>query len=147
LTATYFHLSKDRMKFVLDNIYLIAIAVVSGAMLLWPMLRRGGGGAAVSTTEATQLINREDALMVDVRDQDAFAKAHILNARSVPMSQIVARCQELASHKQKPLIVYCDSGSRSLAAAAIFRKEGFTRVQSLNGGLQAWQQAGLPVQS
>jgi rhodanese-related sulfurtransferase len=135
------------MKFILDNIYLIAIAVVSGAMLLWPLLRRGGGGAAVSTTEATQLINREDALMVDVRDQDAYAKGHILNARSVPMSQIVARSQELSSHKQKPLIVYCDSGSRSIAAAAIFRKQGFARVQSLNGGLQAWQQAGLPVQS
>ena len=135
------------MKFILDNIFLIAIAVVSGAMLLWPMLRRGAGGAAVSTTEATQLINREDALMVDVRDQDAFAKAHILNARSVPMSQIVARSQELASQKEKPLILYCDSGSRSLAAAAIFRKQGFSRVHSLTGGLQAWQQAGLPVQS
>ena len=55
------------MKFVIDNIFLIAVAIVSGAMLVWPMARRGAGGPSVNTLEATQLINRQDAVVLDVR--------------------------------------------------------------------------------
>ena len=134
------------MKFVMDNIFLIAAAVVSGAMLVWPMVRRGSGGPAVSTLEATQLINRQDALVVDVREQAEYAQAHILNSRGLPLSQLEARIGDLEKFKDKPVIVYCATGNRSSAAAAMLRKAGFSKVSNLSGGFAAWQQAGLPVQ-
>lgn len=134
------------MKFVMDNIFLIAIAFVSGAMLVWPMVRRGAGGPSVTTLEATQLINRQDALVLDVREQAEFAQSHILNARWLPLSQLEARAGEIEKFKDKPLIVYCASGSRSSTAASALTKRGFSKVVNLAGGFVAWQQAGLPVQ-
>jgi len=133
------------VKFVLDNIFLIAVAFVSGAMLVWPLVRRGAGGPSVNTLEATQMINRQDALVLDVREQAEFAQSHILNARGLPLSQIEARIGDIEKFKDKPVIVYC-AGNRSNAAAAALRKHGFSKVFNLSGGFPAWQQAGLPVQ-
>ena len=130
----------------MDNIFLIAVAFVSGAMLVWPMVRRGAGGPSVNTLEATQLINRQDALVVDVREQAEYAQSHILNARLLSLSQLEARIGDIEKFKDKPVIVYCASGSRSNSAAAILRKSGFSNVANLSGGFAAWQQAGLPVQ-
>jgi len=136
----------DLMKFFLDNIYLIVVAFASGAMLLWPVVRRGAGDASVNTLEATQLINRQDALVLDVRNAEEFQQGHILNARNIPMSQLDARYSEIARYKEKPVIVACESGSRSGGAAAVLRKQGFAQVFNLSGGTAAWQQAGLPVE-
>ncbi|MGH8674146.1 MAG: rhodanese-like domain-containing protein [Burkholderiales bacterium] len=133
------------MKFVLDNIHWIAAALISGGMLLWPLVRRAGG-PWVSTLEATQLMNREDALVIDVRDADAYAKGHILGAKSVPLVDLVRRASDLAKHKSKAVIVSCQNGDRSAGAAATLRQQGFSRVHPLNGGFAAWQQAGLPVE-
>jgi rhodanese-related sulfurtransferase len=134
------------VKFVIDNIFLVAIALVSGVMLIWPLLRRGAGGASVNTLEATQMINRQDALMLDVREQAEYAQAHILNARGLPLSQLEARIGDLEKFKDKPLIVYCATDNRSSTAVATLKKRGFTNVFSLSGGFSAWQSAGLPVQ-
>lgn len=134
------------MKFVIDNIFLIAVALVSGAMLVWPLLRRGAGGPSVNTLEATQLINRQDALVLDVREQAEYAQSHILNSRGLPLSQIEARIGDIEKFKDKPVIVYCATGNRSSTAAAVMRKRGFSNVVNLSGGFAAWQQAGLPVQ-
>ena len=134
------------MEFIQKNIFLILIAFVSGAMLVWPLVRRGTGGPWVSTLEATQLMNRSDALVIDVREQAEFAQSHILNARGLPLSQIEARIGDIAKYKDRPVIVYCATGNRSGAAAAALRKGGFSQVFNLSGGFAAWRQAGLPVQ-
>ncbi len=132
------------IKFVENNLLLVAVAAISGAMLLWPLLRRSAGGPWVSVAQATLLINREDALMVDVRDQGEYDAGHILGARSVPLARLDS--PELVKRKDKPLIVYDDGGERSAKAAAALRKQGFERVVNLTGGLGAWKQAGLPVE-
>ena len=134
------------MKFVMDNIFLIAVAFVSGAMLVWPLVRRGAGGPSVNTLEATQMINRQDALLLDVREQAEFAQSHILNARALPLSQLEARLGDIEKFKDKPVIVYCATDNRSSTAVATLRKHGFSNVFSLSGGFAAWQHAGLPVQ-
>ena len=134
------------MKFALDNIHWILAAVVSGGMLLWPLVRRGAGGPWVSTLQATQMMNREDALVIDVRDADAYAKGHILGAKSIPLAELGRRAADLAKHKSKAVIVSCQNGDRSASAAATLRQNGFARVHPLNGGFAAWQQAGLPVE-
>ncbi len=134
------------MDFVRNNLLLIVVAVVSGAMLIWPLLRRTTGGPWVDASMATQLINREDALVVDVRDPGEYGAGHILGAKNWPLDRLDERGGEAARRKDKPVIVYCDTGERAPKAAAALRKLGFTRVVNLSGGLPAWQQAGLPVE-
>jgi rhodanese-related sulfurtransferase len=139
-------MTAPQVNFVQENLLLIAVAFVSGAMLLWPYARRMGGGPSVTAVQATQLINREDALIVDVRDPGEYGAGHILGAKNVPLSRIDAGGSEIAAkRKDKPVIVYCDTGSRATKAAAALRAQGFSRVVNLSGGLGAWQQAGLPV--
>ena len=133
------------MDFVRNNLLLIAVALVSGAMLVWPLLRRTTGGPWVSTGQATQLMNREDALVVDVREPGEYGAGHILGARNVPLARLDGS-GELAKRKEKPVIVYCDDGERAAKGIAALRKLGFTRVVNLSGGLPGWQQAGLPVE-
>jgi len=134
------------IEFARENILLIAVAVISGVMLILPLLRRGAGGQSVDTLQATQRINREDALVVDVRDPAEVAQGKILGARSVPLAQLSERAPELRKNKEKPVIVYCGRGSQSQQAAAILRKHGYANVFNLSGGFAAWQQAGLPVE-
>ena len=133
------------MEFIRNNILLIAVAVVSGLMLLWPFLRRATGGPWVNAQQATHMINREDALIVDVRDPGEYGAGHILGARNLPVARIGAAAGEL-KRKDRPLIVYCQSGERAPKAAAALRAQGFARVVNLSGGIAAWQQAGLPVE-
>ena len=135
-----------RVEFIRNNLLLIVVALVSGGMLIWPLVRRGTGGPYVDAARATQLINREDALVVDVRDPGEYAAGHILGAKNVPLARIDERAADLGKRKDRPLILYCDTANRSGKAISALKKQGFTRVVNLSGGLGAWQQAGLPVE-
>ena len=134
------------MDFIAKNIFLVVIALVSGGMLIWPLLRRGAGGPWVNTLEATQLINRSDALVVDLRAAEEYAKGHILGAKNIPLADLEQRAGELGKHKAKPLILHCGDGNRAGGGVAVLRRKGFGSVQNLAGGYAAWQQAGLPVE-
>jgi rhodanese-related sulfurtransferase len=132
------------VEFVRNNLLLFAVAFVSGAMLLWPLVRRSSGGPWVTTAEATHLINREDASIIDVRDPGEYGAGHIIGARNVPLARLEGG--ELPKRKDRPVIVYCDTGERAGKAIGALKKQGFERVVNLSGGLRAWQQAGLPVE-
>ena len=134
------------LKFVTDNIFLVGVAFVSGAMLVWPAVRRGASGASVSTLQATLLINQQNALVLDVRDAAEYENGHLLNARNIPLGELEPRAGELEKHKGKPVIVVCDDGNRSGKAATALRKQGFEQVFTLSGGIRAWRQAGLPLE-
>lgn len=132
------------MDFVTENIFLILIAVVSGAMLLWPSLSRSmGGGATLGTLQATRLINDRSAVVVDVRSPDEFAGGHLPNSRHIPVAEIDRRAAEIPAGK--PVLLVCASGNRAMRAAAALRKGGRDEVFCLEGGVGAWQQAGLPL--
>ena len=132
------------MSFLLENIFLIAIAVISGAMLAWPMLSRARGGAGgIDTLVATQMVNQKHAVFVDVRPTEEYAKGHIPQARSLPLDQIEARAQTLP--KNKPLIIVCATGRSAGTAITQLKAKGLENVVALSGGMTAWHQAGLPV--
>jgi rhodanese-related sulfurtransferase len=139
-------MSLDLLKFAQDNLLLLSVAAVSGGLLVWPTIKGSGGGASVTTLEAVQMINHEDAAVIDIRDAEAFAKGHVLNARNVPLADLDARLRDMEKLKRKPLIVCCDRGSRSGGAVAALRKAGHEKAVHLAGGLDAWREAGLPVE-
>ena len=134
------------MDFVRNNLLLFVVALVSGAMLLWPLVRRSFAGPSVSPAQATQLINRQDALVIDVREPAEFAAGHLLGAKNLPLARLAAPGADVAKRKDRPVIVYCDGTDRSSKAAAALKKQGFARVLNLAGGIKAWQDAGLPVE-
>jgi rhodanese-related sulfurtransferase len=134
------------VDFVRNNLLLFAVAVASGAMLLWPLLRRSTGGPWVTPSQATHLINREDAVVIDVREANEFTSGHVLGAKNVPAPRMETAGSDIVKKKDRPIIVYCDGGDRSSKALAALKKQGFTRAANLAGGIKAWQEAGLPVE-
>jgi rhodanese-related sulfurtransferase len=115
-------------------------------MLIWPLIQKlTVGGKDVSVTEAVQLINRKDAVVLDVRDDAEYATGHVANARHIPLADLGKRIKELDKIKGRPVVVMCRSGTRAAAACNVLRKNGFEEVFPLRGGLLGWQQASMPV--
>ena len=134
------------LQFLENNWPLILIMLVSGGMLLWPLIGgRWSPTREIGAMEATRLINRRNALMLDVREPKEYEGGRVPNAMHLPGSQLASRGQELKKLTGRPVIAYCDRGQRSRAAAAALAKLGFTEVYTLRGGLRAWSEAGLPV--
>jgi len=135
------------LTFLLDNWLLIAAALISGGLLLWPLISRGSQAGSVSPAEAVRLMNREKGIVIDVNEAAEYAAGHVAGARSVPMSSLEGS-KELPSNKKLPLIVVCASGSRAAKAAALLRnKLGYENAASLAGGLAAWREANLPIEA
>jgi rhodanese-related sulfurtransferase len=133
------------VDFFVENWILILVAFVSGAMLVWPMVRGGGGGGAIGVNEAVRLINREKGTLVDVGEPGEYAASHAMGARNVPFDQLSSG-KDLPPNKALPLIVTCPSGARAGRAAALLRSAGYERAVALAGGTNAWRDAGLPVE-
>ena len=133
------------MDFVVQNIWLVLLAAVSGFMLFSGGLTgRLSGIKQIAPQEAVMLFNHEDALMLDVREASEWADGHIAKARHVPLGQLKNRLSELEKFKDKPIIAVCRSGNRSNHACGVLKKAGFEKLNNLAGGMQAWEQAGLP---
>ena len=133
------------MKFIIDNWYLVFVALASGGMLLWPVLRSASGGA-LTPASAVQLINREKAVVIDVCEAEEFAAGHVGGAKNIPLGQLEERLPSVVKNKAVPVVLVCASGARSTRAAAIARKLGYEKAESLAGGLKAWRDASLPVE-
>jgi rhodanese-related sulfurtransferase len=134
------------VKFLADNVLLIGLAIGSGFMLLWPMLKRSASGVAnLTPTEAVLLMNRSNAVVVDVREATEYAQGHIADAKHIPLAQMGERLKELTRYKDKPVLLHCQGGVRSAKACDLLAKQGFTKLYNLQGGINAWQQAKLPV--
>lgn len=100
---------------------------------------------SVSPMEAVVLMNNENSAVVDVRESHEFSQGHIEGAYHIPLGKIDERAGELDSHKSKPVIVTCQSGTRSSAACKKLSGLGFTQVFELKGGMVAWEEDKLPV--
>ncbi|MDO8285422.1 MAG: rhodanese-like domain-containing protein [Rhodoferax sp.] len=133
------------MKFIFDNWMLIAIAVASGSLLLWPVLQ-GAAMAGLDPAGAVQLINREKGVVIDVCEPAEFAAGHVGGSRNIPLGELENKLAGTVKNKALPLILVCQSGARSARAVAIAKKLGYEQAQSLGGGLASWRAANLPVE-
>lgn len=133
------------MNFIVENWMIIAVALSSGAMLMWPLVK-GATGGALTTSGAVHLINREKAVVIDVGEPDEFKAGHVGGARSVPLSQFEKRLPEVVKNKALPVILVCATGARASRAEAMAKRLGYEKAQALAGGLKAWKDANLPVE-
>jgi rhodanese-related sulfurtransferase len=132
------------VKFLAETWYLFAVALVSGGLLLWPTLRRGAPAGGVDTAEAVRLINRERAVLIDVRDAAEYGAGHVANAKNIPLATIESS-PALPKNKALPLVVVCNRGAQASRAVVMLRKLGYENARTLTGGLSAWREANLPV--
>ncbi|MFD2191387.1 rhodanese-like domain-containing protein [Pistricoccus aurantiacus] len=131
-------------EFVQNHPLLVgAFLLVLAAWLVYEAM--GSSRGSVGSSEATQLINREDAVVIDIRDAKDFKAGHIAGARNIPQSKLDARLGELEKFKDKPAIVVCKQGQSSSVATAKLTKAGFSRALKLKGGMAQWQADSLPV--
>jgi rhodanese-related sulfurtransferase len=134
------------MSFIINNWMLELIMVLSGGMLLWPLMqKRFSRVKEVGTVEAIQLINRRNAVLLDVRDAKEWEGGHVPDAVHIPLPELGSRGTELAKLTSRPVIAYCDRGQRARAAGGALAKLGFADIHVLAGGFRAWKDAGLPV--
>ncbi len=133
------------MEFIQQNLLLVLMALGSGGALIAMSMRRPGGRSGVTPTQATLLINREDAQVIDVRGSDEYVSGHLPDSRNIPLEQLEARAGELEKFKDTPVILVCQTGARSSGACKQLEKLGFSKVNNLDSGIAGWRSAGLPL--
>jgi len=126
------------------NHMLLVTALVIATLLLIQNLLAGNKGN-ITAVQATEMINHQDAVVVDVRPAADFAKGHIINALNIPVTSLSNQMNQLNKYKERPIIVNCRSGAQSSAACKQLIKEGFEKVHNLKGGILSWQSENLPV--
>ena len=125
---------------------LIAIALAAGGGLLWPVIANSAGAGALTANGAVQRINRDKAVVVDVREVDEFAAGHIAAAKNLPVGQLEDKLSAAIKNKTLPLILVCATGARANKALATVKKLGYAQAEVLSGGLKAWKEANLPLE-
>jgi rhodanese-related sulfurtransferase len=131
------------IEFAMNHWILVTAFVLIAAYLIYTMAL--GDKGSVDPTAATEMINHQQAVVVDVRPSADFHKGHIINAISIPSNGFSNQISTLNKHKEKPIIVSCRSGAQSAGACQLLRKAGFEQVYNLKGGILAWQSANLPI--
>ena len=124
---------------------LIAVAIASAAMLLWPMIQ-GAAATGLGPAAAVQLINREKGVVIDVCEPSEYAAGHVGGSKNIPLSDLESKLGAAVKNKALPLILVCQTGARSGRAVAVAKKLGYEKAQNLAGGLAGWRAANLPVE-
>jgi rhodanese-related sulfurtransferase len=129
----------------LNPIPVAALVALTVAIVFSEITRRLTGYKSLSPAQLTELVNREDALVLDVSPSSEFDKGHIAGARGIPAGQLDPEHKLIAKAKDRPIVLVCRTGQASAQASAKLVKAGYSRVHWLEGGLPAWQQGDLPL--
>ena len=131
------------LQFVLNHPELVIPFLVLLTLLV--MLESRRGGKTVSSQQLTNLVNKEEAVVVDVRDSKEFREGHITESRNIPFSSLKENLTQLDKYKEKPVILVCKMGQHAGAAGKILSTSGFKDVRRLSGGITTWKSDGLPL--
>ena len=130
-------------EFITNNPLLAGAFVLLLGLFIRNEMRRGG--QTVTAQQLVDLINREGAVVVDVRDKKEFREGHIVDSLNIPHTALGDRLRELEKFREKPLVIACKMGQHSGTAGTVLRKAGFENVARLRGGLTEWRGQNLPV--
>ena len=134
------------IEYIGNHYYLAGAAVVVAVLaVVFEMRARAASFAAIGPQDAIRLMN-QNALVLDLRPAEAFAAGHLAGARNLPPDQILNAGDTLKKYKEKPVVVYDESGSLGTSAARQLAAQGFTKAVNLRGGLTAWRTENLPLQ-
>jgi rhodanese-related sulfurtransferase len=144
------------LDFFFENILLISIAFISGGLLVWPLLTKNIGLKKLGTVEATTMLNRQNGILVDLRENDDLSGGVIPQAERIPSSILLKKREGFDKHKKKfqdkknqnkPIILMGNKISTVSVVGKLLKENGFEEVFCLDGGIESWIEAGLPVRS
>ncbi len=121
----------------------VFITILIGRSYLEPILT---GVKDIKPLDAVRIMNHENTLVLDVRLEKEFKEGHILNSTHIPLGALESRIKEIADHKDNTVVIVCQTGMRSKQAGSILKKHGFEKMYNIEGGLNAWINANLPVE-
>ncbi|MGO1500930.1 MAG: rhodanese-like domain-containing protein [Marinobacter sp.] len=134
----------DRLfEFVVSHYVLVSLFVAFLVAILILESRRGG--AKISAQGAVSLLNRDEAIVVDIRDRKEFGEGRITGSINIPLNSLKSRAAELSKHKDKQIIVADKMGQHSATAVKQLNAEGYANVVRLNGGVGDWKASNLPL--
>jgi len=138
---------QEYINFFSDHAMLSIGWVAIAGLLLHSLIKdKLTGVTSITAQQATIMINKQDAIIVDLRSSDEYKRGHIVNAKNITLSQIEkGNFAEIENHKQTPIILVCESGARSASAATKLVKAGFSQVNNLASGMSGWASANLPT--
>lgn len=132
--------------FVMNHWAIVGGFVLVAILLVIEEIRaQGPSNARLSTVEATHLINREDAIVIDVRDATAFREGHIVNAKNIPLVDFDRQIEKMSADQNRPLILVDTMGEKTAGLITRLKKAGFQKVFALKGGIDAWKTASMPT--
>jgi rhodanese-related sulfurtransferase len=133
------------LEYVVNHPVLVGATVLLAlAVLAYELSRARSGGQSIGPLDAVRLMN-QGALVLDVRSKDQYDAGHVIDARNTPSADLAQSVETLKKYRDKPIITCCDTGMTAGAAARTLRAQGFNKVASLRGGLQAWRGENLPL--
>lgn len=121
-----------------------AAAILAILTVVIELRERAKGSSVIAPTDAVRLVNA-GAVVLDVRDANDYAAGHIIDSRNIPAGEVAQRADTLKKYKEKPVVICCETGLASAAAAKALKAAGFTKVATLKGGLRSWRQENLPL--
>jgi rhodanese-related sulfurtransferase len=134
------------LQFVMNHALLFgALGVLVVAFVANELHGNLTGGKRLNPQEAVRLINDRDPIILDVRPSADYKRGHLLNALNLPVAQLEAQMGQIGKDKTRPVLVYCALGANSMLAVDKLRKNGYTEVYPLSGGINNWQGSNLPI--
>jgi len=149
-------LAEHFLDFFFENFLLISIAFISGGLLVWPLLTKNIGVKRLGTAETTTMLNRQNGILIDLREDDDLSSGIIPQAERIPSSILLNKSEEFDKHKKKfqdkknqnkPIILMGNKTSKVSIVGKLLKDNGFEEVFCLDGGIESWIDAGLPVRS
>lgn len=138
-------LERKNVTFVMNNWYWVLLAVGSGVLLTFPQLLGDVSDQGLDLNEAVRQMNREKAVLVDVREPQEFEGGRAVQARNIPLAELQAKLPTSIKNKKAPLLFICESGASSLKAVKLAQQLGYENAHSVAGGMEAWKKANMPV--
>jgi len=136
----------DLLPFLMQHwVIALLFVVVLAAIFAEEYRSHTGGGARLEPQQAVERMNHEDAVVVDLRSSEAFKKGHIINSINIAANDLTANMAKLEKYKDKSLIFVCQQGAHSSKAVLQLKKQGFSKLYLIGGGIEAWKRDNLPL--
>ena len=133
------------MSFITEHWVMVSLFVVVMILIFIEEAKSKGFGMQVTPSEATRMMNSDEAVVIDVRTKAVFSGGHIVNAINIPESEFKAKVAELSQYKEQQVIIVCASGTKAGPLAMLLKKQGFEKISVIGGGISEWIKSGLPL--
>ncbi len=134
-------------EFVTNNLILFAALLGVLVMLIKAELdHQSSRGLSISASMAIRVLNNnDDALIIDIRSVAEYKNGHIKGAKNIPLNEFASGIDGYSKFKDKPVLIYCNSGNTATRAIKLLKKAGFEKINNLEGGIAAWKEANMPL--